>query len=261
MKLALRVTMARHPAIVWCSLIALTAALNADDFEVGSLPGLETPPTFRHYSGLLPIGDAAGTSLFFWFVESASSPRTDPLCLWTNGGPGASSVAFGFWTEHGPWRLERTSDGNIRPTPYMYSWNRRANVLYVEMPTGVGFSQSTDVAHYVNITDDRAASDTYAFLRNFYKLFPNFRSNPLYLTGESYGGHYIPMLAAKVYIYICVSHICVSNVCVSNMCVSHARFDQRWHGPHLFIPIRRPSHLYIPMTAPAAMGIYKSHTL
>lgn len=185
---------------MWCffaTAVAVAASPNAADYEVLELPGLESPPTFRHYSGLLPLGDAAGSSLFFWFVESAGEPATDPLCFWTNGGPGASSVAFGFWTEHGPWRLQRGLDGVIRPTPYPYSWNRRANVLYVEMPVGVGFSMAENAAHYRNITDDRAASDTFAFLLRFYEMFPRFRSNPLYLTGESYGGHYVPTLAAK----------------------------------------------------------------
>ena len=66
-----------------------------------------------------------GTELFFWFVTSQRDPRTDPVALWVNGmhmapwespmeygshelfagGPGASSVGYGFWTEHGPFRL------------------------------------------------------------------------------------------------------------------------------------------------------------
>lgn len=38
------------------------------------------------------------------FVESSSSPRTDPVVLWLNGGPGCSSL-HGFLTEHGPFRV------------------------------------------------------------------------------------------------------------------------------------------------------------
>ncbi|GAB5364640.1 hypothetical protein AAMO2058_000987100 [Amorphochlora amoebiformis] len=112
----------------------------------------------------------------------------------TNGGPGASSVAFGFWTEHGPFRLSRNATGHVVPELYDYSWNRIANVLYVEMPTGVGFSFSSDPEAYANITDDQAAFESHEFLRAFFKVFNQFKSNPFFVTGESYGGHYVPNL-------------------------------------------------------------------
>ena len=92
-------------------------SLTPADYEVTSLPGLKSSPAFKHYAGLVPIGDGAGTELFFWFVESARSPADDPLVFWTNGGPGASSVAYGFWTEHGPFRLQNGTDGTPPPPP------------------------------------------------------------------------------------------------------------------------------------------------
>lgn len=183
------------------ALVATIALALADpaDFEVTSLPGLKTQPSFKHYSGFLPAGDAAGTNLFFWFVESQRDPANDPVVFWTNGGPGSSSVAYGFWTEHGPWRLQRDDAASAPyPVPYNYSYNKIANVLYVEMPAGVGFSYATDAVHYRNITDDTAATDTYAFLLQFFKTFSQFKANPLYITGESYGGHYVPTIATKI---------------------------------------------------------------
>ena len=68
-------------------------AASMSDYEVTSLPGLATPPSFKHYSGFMPLGDASGTELFFWFVESQRDPQSDPVVLWMNGGPGASSVS------------------------------------------------------------------------------------------------------------------------------------------------------------------------
>ena len=176
----------RRPLVgmIFAAIIA-SAALTPADFEITSLPGLATPPTFKHYSGLLPIGDGKGTELFFWFVESARSPSKDPVVFWTNGGPGASSVAYGFWTEHGPFRLQNDTAG-IHPVPYDYSWNRIANVLYVEMPSGVGFSHSASADKYHNITDAHAAGDTYACLLKFFEVFATFKANDLYITGESY---------------------------------------------------------------------------
>jgi carboxypeptidase C (cathepsin A) len=49
----------------------------------------------------------------------------DPVLLWMNGGPGASSL-LGFFEEHGPFRPN--SDGktlSLNP----YSWNRVANIV------------------------------------------------------------------------------------------------------------------------------------
>ena len=167
------------------------------DYEVTSLPGLASKPSFKHYAGLVPINDDKGTELFFWFVESARSPADDPLVFWTNGGPGASSVAYGFWTEHGPFRLENGTSG-VAPVPYDYSWNRIANVLYVEMPSGVGFSHSADPGKYANITDAAAAADTYAFLQAWLEIFSDYRANDFFVTSESYGGHYVPMIATAI---------------------------------------------------------------
>ena len=82
------------------------------------------------------------------FVTSQHDTATDPVTLWVNGGPGASSVEYGFWTEHGPFRLSEAAE----PVPelYEYSWNRNASMLYIEAPVGVGFSWAEDPARCVS---------------------------------------------------------------------------------------------------------------
>ena len=37
------------------------------------------------------------------------------------------------------------------------------------------------------------------FLEKFYQIFPEFKNRPLYLTGESYAGHYIPYMGSYIY--------------------------------------------------------------
>ncbi|CAF90164.1 unnamed protein product, partial [Tetraodon nigroviridis] len=158
--------------------------------EVVYLPGLQKQASFRHYSGYLSL--ASGKHLHYWFVESQNDPSIDPVVLWLNGGPGCSSLD-GLLTEHGPFLIQ--DDGmTLRYNPY--SWNKIANMLYLESPAGVGFSYSDDQKYMTN--DTEVSLNNYLALKEFFRLFPEYSKNQLYLTGESYGGIYIPTLAERV---------------------------------------------------------------
>lgn len=39
-----------------------------------------------------PLGPGTKMLYHYVFIESESSPSTDPVLLWSNGGPGASSM-------------------------------------------------------------------------------------------------------------------------------------------------------------------------
>ncbi|EPQ27794.1 uncharacterized protein PFL1_04539 [Pseudozyma flocculosa PF-1] len=156
-------------------------------------------PTVTSWSGYIDTLD--GKSLFFYFFESRNDPKRDPVVLWTNGGPGCSS-SLGLFQEHGPCRIpERggvVSDGPpINGTQWHpQSWNSRANMIYIDQPVGVGFSYSRYGVHSFNTED--AAKDIYRFLRIFFSAFDRFRDNDFHLSGESYGGRYIPVFASEV---------------------------------------------------------------
>lgn len=95
--------------------------------------------------------------------------------------------------EHGPFRPR----GNTL-LRNKHSWNREANMLYVESPAGVGFSYSRNKSFYDDINDEVTARDNLAFLEGWFMKFPKYRNRELFITGESYAGHYVPQLAQLV---------------------------------------------------------------
>jgi carboxypeptidase C (cathepsin A) len=159
-----------------------------------TLPGLNWNPNFNQFSGYLNL---EGTKKFihYWLVESETDPQNAPLVFWTNGGPGCSGL-IGFMTEQGPFRPD--IDGNLQPNPY--AWNKIANMVFLEQPVGVGFSYSDNKDDY-KIGDEQAAQDNLATLLAFFDKFPHFNHSALYLTSESYGGHYMPTWADAIMNY------------------------------------------------------------
>lgn len=74
-----------------------------------------------------------------------------------------------------------------------------ANVLFLEAPVGVGFSYTNNSKDVETLGDAVTAADSYAFLVEWFKRFPAFKSHEFYLAGESYAGHYVPQLADLIY--------------------------------------------------------------
>uniref|UniRef100_A0A672NEV4 Carboxypeptidase n=1 Tax=Sinocyclocheilus grahami TaxID=75366 RepID=A0A672NEV4_SINGR len=173
---------------VLLGVLEVSGAPDAD--EIKYLPGLSKQPSFKHYSGYFSVAD--NKHLHYWFVESQKDPAGSPVVLWLNGGPGCSSLD-GLLTEHGPFLIQ---DDGVTLEYNPYSWNKIANVLYLESPAGVGFSYSDDKKYTTN--DTEVATNNYLALKEFFRLFPEFSKNEFFLTGESYGGIYIPTLAEIV---------------------------------------------------------------
>merc|ERR1719174_527884 len=92
-----------------CSVLVSLANAAIDADEIKSLPGWEGPLPSRMWSGYIKVpGDRGNKFYHYWFVESENSPKTDPVALWLNGGPGSSSL-IGFFTENGPFMLNDNS--------------------------------------------------------------------------------------------------------------------------------------------------------
>jgi len=202
------------------SLVVLIAAFSCQTLaattprtEVKQIPGWTGAPPTKHYSGFVETDQSSGTNLFYYYVESQNNPSTDPLFLWMNGGPGASSLA-GVFGENGPLLLK--ADMTLMENPY--AWNKNANVLAIEFGPGVGFSY----CHNSTLSDGPCsgaarkngecspcfASDTSVATQNAIlletllgdpTLFPELAGRPLYILGESYAGVYIPTLAKAIF--------------------------------------------------------------
>lgn len=149
------------------------------------------------YSGYLDITPTK--RLHYVFVESQHKPETDPLLVWFNGGPGCSSL-FGFLQEHGPFKMD---DGKTSLEVNPYPWTKNASILYLESPAGVGFSTVTDYDELF-YSDSSVARDAMKAIRIWYEQFPEYgwnqQNNSLYITGESYGGLYVPYLTWHIYL-------------------------------------------------------------
>ncbi|KAI4325610.1 hypothetical protein MLD38_030992 [Melastoma candidum] len=161
-------------------------------YKISSLPG-QPPVPFSQYSGYVTVDQAQGRALFYYFVEAEADPSSKPLVLWLNGGPGCSSVGAGAFGEHGPFQPR----GNLLVSN-KNSWNKEANMIYLESPAGVGFSYSSDKSYYKFVDDEMTARDNLVFLRKWLEEFPMYKDRDLFIAGESYAGHYVPQLAQLI---------------------------------------------------------------
>ncbi|OQR84795.1 serine protease family S10 [Achlya hypogyna] len=143
-------------------------------------------PHVHQSAGYIPIRNSSA-KYFHYYFEARNDPSSAPLVLWLNGGPGSSSM-LGLFLENGPCLLDAM--GELRYNPF--GWNERANVLWVDQPAGVGLSTGP-------ITQPRdVGPDMVRFLDGFFALHPELAGRPLFLTGESYAGHYIPAIATSI---------------------------------------------------------------
>ncbi|URE40159.1 Serine carboxypeptidase [Musa troglodytarum] len=132
--------------------------------RVVGLPG-QPPVSFRQYAGYVTVNESHGRALFYWFFEATHDVEKKPLLLWLNGGPGCSSIGYGAAEELGPFLMQK---GVPELRFNQHSWNKEANLLFLESPVGVGFS-------YTNTSSD------------------------LQSLGDKITGHYVPQLSEKIF--------------------------------------------------------------
>jgi carboxypeptidase C (cathepsin A) len=175
------------------SILLVLLGLILSDDRILYLP--DYPYIGEMYSGYLRLSNPQ-KQLHYMFFPSQNDPESDPVVLWLNGGPGCSSL-LGWSQEHGPCVFGEQSDQfELNP----YSWNKVANMIYLESPTNVGFSINYNPDD-IKTNDIISGQENLQALVAFFQKYPEYKNNDFYISGESYAGIYVPTLAWNVISY------------------------------------------------------------
>ncbi|KAI3918254.1 hypothetical protein MKX01_041574 [Papaver californicum] len=109
------------------------------------------------------LTDSFTSSMFYFFFESRINKRR-------------SLANLPFFQENGPFTIVNNDSTTLMWNEF--GWDQVSNILYVDQPTGTGFSYSSDER-------DLPQNEEYI-------------SNDLYDFMQSYVGHYIPTFASRV---------------------------------------------------------------
>ncbi|KAH8273699.1 hypothetical protein KR018_009287, partial [Drosophila ironensis] len=133
-----------------------------------------------------------GAHMFYWLfytTANVTSYTERPLVLWLQGGPGGPSSALGNFAELGP--------VDTKGKPREGNWVQHVNVLFIDNPVGAGFSYADNISQIVT-NNEELTNDLMTFMLHFYKRHKEFKSVPLHIFTESYGGKMAPALAIRL---------------------------------------------------------------
>jgi vitellogenic carboxypeptidase-like protein len=184
-------------ALVAHAVAPVSPVAGYDADRVSALPtlGPVSMPEFAGYASASPTPcanllctDRAG--LFYWMFGRSANYASQPTIVWSNGGPGSSSF-YGPLTENGPYDID--SSGRLVPNPN--SWTKAANYLFFDHPLGVGLSFPFHGQIARNMS--QGIDELYNALVHVVAR-RGLQRSPLFLTGESLGGTYMPLLAQRI---------------------------------------------------------------
>ncbi|XP_023913740.2 serine carboxypeptidase-like 13 [Quercus suber] len=179
-------------------VLLLSAGIAMSGSVVKTLPGYSGDLPFTLETGYIGVGNTEDVQLFYYFVESQRSPAQDPVVLWLTGGPGCSTL-LAFFYESGPLGFTYSDYNGSLPSLHLnpYTWTKGLNIIYVDAPVGTGFSYSNTSEGYPS-GDVKSAVLTYEFLRKWMVEHPQFKTNQLYIGGDSYSGITVPLVVMEI---------------------------------------------------------------
>eukprot|EP00659_Diplonema_papillatum_P003928 gene3928-6080_t len=247
-------------ALLACASL-VSAQPPATRFEVKKLVGLPGDLPSKMYSGFVDVGtpDFGVGSMYMHYVmfESENDPANAPTVFWYNGGPGASSM-FGVFTELGPLLLNEDSlktpefEKTGIPTPLYnpHTWTKKFNVFALDSPAPVGFSYCSKEGPSGGGDSCGSWNDTAVFQRNaiavktlMNDIFPEYKKNELFITGESYAGVYIPGIVNELLRDIKTSGLNLKGYAIGDGCMGNEvvcwgldtspfTYPGTWPGPY-----------------------------
>eukprot|EP00794_Sanderia_malayensis_P005523 gene5523-6208_t len=166
--------------------------------------------------------------MFWWLygAQNKSLRASLPLVIWLQGGPGASSTGFGNFVEIGPLDIELK--------PRSTTWIKEANVLFIDNPVGSGFSYVTDMKG-LTTNGSQISEDLLTLMKTFLTVIPVFKTTPLYIFSESYGGKMTAAFGVRLYEAIRDGEInCrLDGVALGDSWISAVDSVMTW-GPYLY---------------------------
>ncbi|KAJ8726588.1 hypothetical protein PYW07_001286 [Mythimna separata] len=184
---------------------------------------------FKSYSGFFTVNETYNSNIFFWYFPVLNKPvNSTPWIIWLQGGPGASSMT-GLFDEIGPFTIVNET---LKRNPY--TWLHNHSLLFIDNPVGTGYSFTEHTEGY---TTNMAtyASHLYMTLYQFLQMFPELRTAPLYLAGESYAGKYVPAMAMEIHkrkdkLDVNLEGLIIGNAYVDPEMISHIAWPFYYFG-------------------------------
>jgi len=168
------------------------------DKDLAKIPSSVYPANI--YTGYIPI-EPEGAHIYYVLYPargvrdgSATLNNSAPIVMWMQGGPGCADW-LGNFAEIGPLTVVNTTNGGWEVVRSEINWNEDYNLLFIDQPPGVGFSPAGKVKYTDSI---QAGKTVVQFLQDFFNVYTSLKSNPFYIFGESYAGHYIPSVASQM---------------------------------------------------------------
>ena len=166
-----------------------------------TLPGVETlfgldattttPPV--HEAGYFRLNRTESAEMFYFYFQNRAARADAPVVLWMTGGPGCSSELALFY-ENGPYHIN--DDLSLSSNPY--GWDTISDLIYVDQPINTGFSYSNSTADEVH-SEKLVGEDMLDFIQELVTKHTNLQGKPFFVTGESYGGHYVPAVSNRIF--------------------------------------------------------------
>ncbi|KAE9461234.1 hypothetical protein C3L33_06821, partial [Rhododendron williamsianum] len=128
---------------------------------LGDPAGNNSIQDLGHHAGYYRLPNTVDARMFYFFFESRNNNTDDPVVIWLTGGPGCGSELALFY-ENGPFHIAN----NLSLLWNEFGWDQASNLIYVDQPTGTGFSYSSspnDTRH----DENGVSNDLYNFLQGF----------------------------------------------------------------------------------------------